>query len=309
MKSKILISLCIIVLSHTLVTAKGPVDMAAIFHQLNRPDYCTDILPHDFSYLIKLLEYGKSTKKDSEYAERVVRLYIRLVKGAPCINGYAFSDLLTRLPDLLTHCCTIKNKPAPAAPGPALPSLLDMDMFDRFKESVNNVLYNRFLTEYDAFKKNPDDFLHDISQQVLDLAQEEIAALQLRNVLVRFLEISLSKLVWSADESEKAWESTKKIAAELTNLTQQTIIEDVNELDDLFWSLTYRFSFFVDIFASNLPQNFYDTVQYDIAHKKLLLVNLEEQQDWLESKEKYLTRTLNCSKAKMFAYQNGILTN
>jgi hypothetical protein len=305
MKSKILISLCIIILSHTLVTAKGPVDMAAIFHQLNRPDYCTDILPHDFSYLVKLLEYGKNTKKDSEYVERVLRLYIRLVKGAPCINGYAFSDLLTRLPDLLSYCCAVKNKPAPASP-----TVLDMDMFDRFKESVNNVLYNRFLTDYDAFKKNPDDFLHDISQQVLDLAQEEIAALQLRNVLVRFLEISLGKLVWSADESEKAWESTKKIATDLTNLTQQAIIEDVNELDDLFWSLTYRFSFFIDIFASSLPQTFYETVQNDITHKKLLLVNLEEQQDWLESKEKYLTRTINGSKAKMFAYQDhGILTN
>jgi len=304
MKSKILISSCIILFSHTLAIAKGPVDMAAIFHELNRPEYCTDILPHDFSYLIKLLEYGKNTKKDSEYAERVLRLYIRLVKGAPCINGYAFSDLLTCLPDLLTHCCVIKNKHLSTPP-----TMLDMDMFDRFKESVNSVLYNRFLTEYDVFKKDPDNFLHDISQQVLDLAQEEIATLQLRNVLVRFLEISIGKLVWSSDESEKAWESTKKIATELTKLTEQTIIEDVNELDDLFWSLTYRFSFFIDIFASNLPHTFYDTVQHDIAQKKLLLFNLEEQQDWLEAKESYLARMLKCSKAKMFAYQNGILTN
>ena len=184
-----------------------------------------------------------------------------------------------------------------------------MDMFDRFKDSVNNVLYNRFLTEYDVFKQDPDNFLHDLSQQVLDLAQEEIAVLQVRNVLMRFLEISIGKLVWSVDESEKAWDSTKKIAAELTKLAELAIIEDINELDDLFWSLTYRFGFFVDIFASNLPNAFYDIVQHDIATKKLLLVNLEEQQDWLEAKESYLTRTLKCSKAKMFAYQNGILTN
>ncbi len=304
MKSKILMSACIIVFSNTLAIAKGPVDMAAIFHELNRAEYCTDILPYDFSYLIKLLEYGKTTKKDSEYAERVLRLYIRLVKGAPCINGYAFADLLTRLPDLLQNCCTIKNKHLTSSP-----ALLDMDMFDRFKESVNNVLYTSFLTEYDIFKQDPDNFLHDLSQQVLDLAQEEIAVLQLRNVLMRFLETSISKLVWSADESEKAWDSTKKIASELTKLTEQTIIEDINELDDLFWSLTYRFGFFIDIFASNLPQNFYDIVQHDITDKKLLLTNLEEQQDWLEAKETYLTRTLKCSKAKMFAYQNGILTN
>lgn len=305
MKSKILMSACIILFSHISVTAKGQVDMAAIFHELNRSDYCIDILPHDFSYLVKLLQYGKNTKKDSEYAERVLRLYIRLVKGAPCINGYAFADLLTRLPDLLSHCCVIKNKHLTTSP-----NLLDMDMFDRFKESVNGVLYNRFLTEYDLFKKNPDDFLQNISQQVLDLAQEEIATLQLRNVLMRFLEISINKLVWSADEPEKAWDSTKTMAAELTKLIQQNIIEDTDELDDLFWSLTYRFSFFTDIFASNLSEAFYNTVQHDIANKKLLLVNLEEQQDWLETKEQYLTRTLQCSRAKMIAYQkNGILTD
>ena len=182
-------------------------------------------------------------------------------------------------------------------------------MFDRFKESVNSVLYTSFLNEYDLFKKDPDNFLQDLSQQVLDLAQEEIAVLQLRNVLMRFLETSIGKLVWSADESEKAWDSTKKIASELTKLTEQAIIEDINELDDLFWSLTYRFGFFIDIFASTLPDAFYDVVQQDIVAKKLLLVNLEEQQDWLEAKETYLTRTLKCSKAKMFAYQNGILTN
>lgn len=303
MKSKILMSVCIMLFSHTLTIAKGPADMAAIFHELNCPEYCTDILPHDFSHLIKLLEYGKNTKKESDYVERVLRLYIRLVKGAPCINGYAFADLLTRLPDLLQHCCTIKNKQSSST------ALLDMDMFDRFKESVNSVLYNRFLTEYDVFKQDPDNFLQDLSQQVLDLAQEEIAVLQVRNVLMRFLEISIGKLVWSADESEKAWESTKKIADELTKLTELAIIEDINELDDLFWSLTYRFGFFIDIFASNLPNDFYDTVQQDIATKKLLLVNLEEQQDWLEAKESYLIRTLKCSKAKMFAYQSGILTD
>jgi hypothetical protein len=303
MKSKILISLCITLFSHTLITTKVP-DMAAIFHELNRPDYCSDILPYDFSYLTKLLEYGKSTKKETEYADRVLRLYIRLIKGTPCINGYAFADLLERLPDLLKQYCTIKNKHLISSP-----ALLDMDMFDRFKESVNGVLYNRFLTDYDAFKKDPDDFLHDISQQVLDLAQEEIAVLQLRNALMRFLEISISKLVWTPDNPVKAWDCTKKMSLELTNLAQQAIIEDVNELDDLFWSLTYRFSFFVDLFASDMSPAFFEVVHNDLTQKKLLLVNLEEQQDWLESKEKYLTRTLNTSKAKMLAYQNGILTH
>lgn len=303
MKSKILISLFILVFSHVIISTKSHVDMAVIFHELNRPEYCTDILPHDFSYLIKLLEFGKNTKKDSAYVERVLRLYVRLAKGAPCINGYAFSDLLTRLPDLLSHCCAVKNKHLLTS------SLPDMDMFDRFKESVNSVLYNRFLHEYDLFKKDPDNFLQDISEQILGLAQDEIETMQMRNVLMRFLETSIGKLVWSPDESEKVWESTKKIATELTKLAEQMIIEDITELDDLFWSLTYRFSFFTDIFAHNLSEAFYSIVEHDVAQKKLLLVTLEEQQDWLETKSAYLMRMLKRSKAKMLAYQNGILTN
>jgi hypothetical protein len=302
MKSKILI-LVYILFSHTLVSAKGP-DIVALFHELNRPEYRTDILPHDFSYLIKLLEYGKNSKKESDYAERVLRVYIRLVKGCPCINGYAFSEFLTKLPDLLQHCTLVKNKYISHTT-----PMLDMDLFDRFKESVNTVLYNQFLSDYDLFKKDPDNFLQDLSLQVLDIAQEEFALLQLRSSLMRFLEISMGKLVWSPDASEKVWDCTKKIATDLTKLTELAVIEDINDLDDLFWGLLYRFGFFTDLFASNLSQAFFDAIQHDMTQKKLLLINLEEQQDWLESKDHYLARTLKTSEAKMLAYQNGILTN
>jgi hypothetical protein len=278
-------------------------DVAVIFKQLSKPSFGTDMLPHNFSYLTNLLDFGKTTRKGRAYTERVLRVFNRLIKSTPYINAYAFSDMLETLPRLLEQDFVahksksfLKNS-----------SLLDLDMYDRFKESVNNLLYQNFLSDYDEFKKDPDDFLSALTTQIVDIVEEEVSIDQLRHVLVRFLELGTSKLVWSPEDHEHVWTSVKKISNQLAKLVEHNVVEDIDDLDDMYWSLINRFCFFVDITHTSLDIEFYHSVQHDLNHGGLTLVELEEQESWLESKEDCLNRTIQSCKAKKLAYDQGII--
>jgi len=278
-------------------------DVSVIFRTINHASYCCDVLPHDFSCLLQLLEHGQRSKKDPLYFERVLRLFTRLSKEAPCINAYAFNDLIARMPSLLQQSTTLHahtvldNK-----------TLLEMDIIDRFKGSVNSLLYTQFLNDYSGFKKDPDTFLEQVSDHISGILEEEWNVGQMRTILVRFLEVCLGKLAWSPDNYEQVWRSTKGIAHNLGTFTQQRIIEDVDDLDDMLWSLVYRFHFFLDLFGNNLPHEFYDMAGADIRNGKLLLTEIEEQQDWLVGKAEFLQNSLRSGKTRMLAFEKGILT-
>ncbi len=278
-------------------------DVSAIFKVINNRTYCSDILPHDFSCLLQLLQYGKQQKKDAIYVERVLRLFTRLVKEAPCINAYAFKDTIARMPELMKDSL----KPLVATTLDTK-TLLEMELVDRFKGSVNSLLYNKFLHDYSGFKKEPDLFLEQISQQVTTLFEQETDNSQTRAVLMRFLETCMAKLAWSPDAHELIWNSTKEISHNLKKFSDQSILEDMDDLDDLYWSLIHRFCFFLDIFGTTLSTDFYDTIQRDIAQKKLDLTELEEQQDWLICKADFLRSSVEHHKTRLLAFQNGILT-
>ena len=306
MKLKILITLLFVVNSTFCITSspqqQAP-DITALFQKINSRSYCTQILPHDFSSLLQLLDHGKKNKKKSDYFERVFRTFTRLVKEAPCINAYAFKDALYRFPELMkdavipTTCTQLDTK-----------KLLELDIIDRFKGSVNSLLYNQFLHEYAGFKKDPEHFLEQLSDQITTIVHEEYSITQLRTILVRFLETCLAKLAWLPDHQEEVWHSTKAISENLKKLVDYNIIDDVDDLDDTYWSLVHRFCVFIDLFSTNLSLEFYNTVQNDIARKKLLLTELEEQQDWLISKSDFLNNAIQEQKTRLLAHQNGIIT-
>jgi hypothetical protein len=163
------------------------------------------------------------------------------------------------------------------------------------------------LNDYSGFKKDPDIFLEQVSDHISGIFEEELMITQLRSMLIRFLELCLSKLAWSPDNCLHVWDSTKGIAHHLHLLLDNHIIDDLDDLDDMYWSLIHRMCVFIDLFANDLPDEFYTTACADIANKKLILTTLEEQQDWLINKADFLQHHLHTNKARMLAYQNGIL--
>jgi hypothetical protein len=268
-------------------------------HAYNRPEYIQDILPSNLSHFIQFLQHGKKTKQTRAYLKSVFKLFNNKVKAAPYLNAYTFSTMLEQLPELLGDHFVIAR----------------LDSLDKYKESINDILYSNFLAKYDVFKKKTHEFFDGLSQEIINVLQSDISLLEesvsvveLRQTMIRFLEIGSGKLVWSPDEPDAIWDSVKKISTQLEALMDINIINDSNDLDDLYWSLIHRFCFFLDVAGNQLPLSFYDKVKNDIATQQLLLLELEEQEPVLEPKAKWLMRAIVQAQAKREGTEKGIIT-
>ncbi len=273
--------------------------LSTIQRDLKDPKYREDILPHNFSYLIQLLEYGKKTNQPRDYAQNVFSLFSKLLKGSEYVNSYAFNALLEQMPGLLKHHFTFIHADSPAAQL----ALQDMDLLERFSKNVNATLYANFSQKFDLFKKEPDKFLNEITQQIGAAAQQEVSMELLRQTIIRFSEVGLSKMIWSSHNYESSWDNIKKTAHNLAALLEYNIVSDVNDLDEMFWSLTHRYRYFLELNSVDMPISFYEKLKQDIASQQLVLFELEEQESFLQTKADCLLQTVLTQEAKKRAYE------
>ncbi|HXW86518.1 MAG TPA: hypothetical protein VEK38_04220 [Candidatus Bathyarchaeia archaeon] len=246
---------------------------------------------------MRLIAHVHTTQKPRTYLRSVFKLFTNVVKGAQYIDNYTFTTMLEALPKYITPYFAMKK----------FRGIYDDNVFDRLKAMMDNALYVKFSTQYDQFKRDPENFLDALSQELVQAAQEEINIEQLRQSFMRFLEVCMNKLIWNAFDNEKTWDSVKVISHKLAVLLDDNILEDVNELDDLYWSLIHRYCFFLDVIGPDLSTDFYERVKNDIATQQLLLLELEEQDSFLETKLHTLQRALITSQATNRAYSQGIL--
>ena len=264
----------------------------------NNQEYTQEILPNDFSHLVQFLNNGKKTKQSRAYAKSVFKLFGNKLKAAHYVNAYAFSDMIEQMPLLLEDYFLLAKS----------------NSMNKHKENVTSILYSTFLSKYDYFKKNPQDFFDDLSQDILHALENELTALnddvtmdQLRQSMVRFLEIGLNKLVWSVEEPEKIWDSVKTISQQLERLMEHNVIDDADDLDDLYWSLVHRLCYFIEIAGPELPFDFYEKIKTEVSAQQVIMFDLEEQEAALESKSQKLMNVLVMAQAKKQATERGIV--
>ncbi len=277
--------------------------LQSIEPELKKPEYRQEVLPNNFSYFIQLLEYGKKTKQSRMYAQSIFRLFGNMLKGSQYVNAYVFSDLLGQIPELIKDNFMLYK----LQPFLSYNALNDLELLDRFQQAVVNMMYTKFTSSYDQFKEDPEKFLDELSHKITQITEEEVSIEQLRQTTIRFLDTGLNKLVWSPENKEKVWESVKTISQNLSTLMEHNIIDDVNDLDDLFWTLVHRFCFFIELTSTELPVAFYEKIKKDIASQQLLLFELEEQESFIESKTDCLMRTVLTYEAKKRAHDKGII--
>lgn len=267
--------------------------LQALQDELKNPRYVKEILPNDFSYLKQLLEYNKQTDQPRTFTRSVFKLFTNLVKGVRYINAYAFSDLLEHMPTLLQKSFVmyrtenlLRNV-----------TIYELDACDRFKKSVSTLLISSFNNNYQEFKKNPQGFLDTLSNEILDLNEEETKVELLRQSVIRFLEIALNKLVWSVEDKEESWNSVKKISNQLAGFMDKAILCDVNDLDDLYWTLVHRYCYFLELNSSEFTLEFYEKIKADISTSHCLMLELEEQDSFIEKKSSVFLKTIMANEA------------
>jgi len=272
----------------------SPSSLERFAETVKDPSYARAILPHDFNLMVDLLTYGKQTDQPREYTRSVFKMFGNLLKGAEYVNPSAMGSLLRQLPELVSHHFSFAEakKPLPDS------DLFGCDAACYFKQTINNILYNRFSNEFDLFRREPESFLENLSGQLADLSQDHLENEQLRQAIIRFLEIGLGKLIWSPTDGEKTWESAKRMGANLASLLKDRVIDDANDLIDLYWTIVQRYCYFIDIAGTGMPVSSYQQIKADLEQKRPLLLEMEEQEECLESRSSVLTRSLMVGEAR-----------
>jgi hypothetical protein len=262
--------------------------LTALQDELKNPKFVSEVLPNNFCYFKQLLEYNITSLQPRTFTRSVFKLFTNLLKGCRYVNAYALSDLLESMPPLLKKSFMLYKAELLLHNT----TIYELDAYDRFKQSVSHILVSGFNKNYQDFKQNPQEFLEKINREILAINEEEVHVELLRQSVIRFLEISLNKLVWSVDDKEESWTIVKKISHQLAHFIECNIITDVNDLDDLYWTLVHRYCYFLDLNSAELPLDFYQKIKHDIAHDHILLLELEEQDSFIEKKSDFFLKTL-----------------
>lgn len=272
--------------------------LKSLQYELRDPSYRKKILPNNFNHLSNLISTGNNSNQPPAYLRSVVKLFSNLLKGAEYVNAQAFETFMDTFPTLAQPYFSLTASRTYITNG----ALYDAHMFDRFKATVNNVLYFKFSSDYDAFKQDPAKFLEHISSEILTIAQEEITREHVRQSIVRFGEITLNKLIWDVAQPEKSWSNVKRIADQLATLLEYNVLDDTNDLDDLYWTLITRYCYFLDLTATDIAPSFYTHVKHDLLAGNIILFELPEQDSIIETKLSYMQRTLISAEAQSRAH-------
>lgn len=264
----------------------------------NQPEYGKDLLPNSFDHLEQLLYNALQTKQPRAYVQALMRLFGNKLKTSEYVNSYALEHLLDQMPALM-HSYFKASSPLP---------------LDTLHTKINTMLYETFLHKFSDFKNNPDNFFDNLAQEIVNTTQAQlqkptdISVEELRKTTLIFLEIAVGKLIWSPDEATESWKSVKQIGNHLVTIFDYDIIGDPDDLNDLFITLTERYSFFLDLTSSHLKPSFFAFVREDLAADIPLMLSMDEQEEHIESKYQRFQRSLTLAHAKLQAYQQGIVT-
>lgn len=274
----------------------------ALQKELRTPQYRKEILPNDFSHLSQLVTFGTSTNQPPAYLRSIIKLFSNMLKSSHYVNASAFSHMLETLPSELMPYFSLPASRQYISNS----ALYDAAFVDRFKTTVQTILYSKFSTEYESFRQDPDLFLKKISGNIVTIAQEEIVQEQLRQGIIRFCEIALSKLIWNPITQEQTWAITKRIGEQLATLLAHNILDDTNDLDDLHWTLLNRYCYFIELTATDMPESFYKALRNDIRSNDIVLFALKEQDYIVEPKLSYMQRTLLEAETAAYRYRSGL---
>lgn len=264
-----------------------------IEHKYNHDQYA-DFLANNFCHFEQFIK--RDTPQTRSYYQSVLRMFGNKLKQSMYINPYAYSEMLDEITPCLQKACATEHTPA----------------FKTLQTKISSAMYDAMLQKFDYLKIDPDAYFTDLSQDIISLintTQElsgDASVEELRKSFMVFFETTVNKLIWSPKEYEHAWRNVKIIADQLTRLYEKDILNDQDDLNDLFVTLLERFCLFLDLSYAEIPVEFYETVRADIGTKQFLLLELEQEQ-FLETKAQRLERAVTMTEAKTRAYHAGIL--
>lgn len=264
-----------------------------IRHCHNHEKYA-DFLVNNFYHMTQF--FKRNTPQTRSYYQSIFRMFGNKVKQSMYVNAYAFADLLHEISPQLHQVCNITLNPA----------------FDTLQKKISSAMHDAMLQRFDYLKLDPLAYFSDLSTEILhdiNAAQEltdDATVEEFRKSMLVFFELNLNKLVWNPNEYQDAWRNVKSLTEQLTQLHDARVVKDQDDLNDMFVSILERFCLYLDLSFAEIPVDFYQDLQKEIAAKNLFFLELEGE-EFFETKADRLSRAVTMAEAKTRAYHEGIL--
>lgn len=254
-----------------------------IYNHQHYPDH----LALNMNAMQEFLEYGKKQGQDTLFAQSIVKLFLQKIKACSCINAYAFTKHLTDMKAPLTYFLEKKES----------------SFWITLQKTIKDTLTNTFSLNFTAFKQEPDKFLTDLSAQLAKQTdttqtQAHVHTEQVRKDLLRFIELSCNKLVWSPEDGYDAWLNMNALACVCYDYYKLGLISDIESFDDICWSLIHRFCYFLTLAHDDISDNVITQIIDDVQKKQLALLMVEEQEDYILSKKEWLLQKLTATRTQ-----------
>jgi hypothetical protein len=275
--------------------------------EYNKPTYAEEF-SQDATHVVEFLEISDEMNLSVDHIYVCLRLFYNKLKGAEALDDTVAVQLLNNLPILLKRHFDSDNE---------TDSKLNLAFI---KKSSENLILSRLTDHHTQFRTTPDLFISNLAQDLCSFFNQEQERLKkevelneyrerLRQTVIRFFETALSKVVWNPKAPEGIWSSFIGIGNGLRSLATNNVIIHMDDLDDMFKSLTLRFCYNVDLFGGALPLQFFDEVDHDLNNGLVLFLEADEQDAGIKSKKDEIKDHLLQAKTKALAYiNNGIIS-
>lgn len=269
--------------------------------------YYSNFLSQNGSHIVEFLELSEELNLNTNSLYTCFRLFYNKIKGCELVDDTVILQILNPLPVLVEKYFIDKPK--------------KKTNLKFLKKSIEKTILFKFTDHLSEFQQKPNFFISQLSKDISKIAQKEInIALKekeqnemkerLRNLIIRFLEVTFGKLIWDTKSYESTWQSVLSIANNVIRLADYKILDHMDDLDDLLWSLTHRFCYYLNLVGSYLPIEFYEEIENDIANGTAFFLEIEEQDNDIKTKKETILESLIKAKAKAIAFEdNGIFTD
>jgi len=292
------------------------VSRTAIFNQTflqyvkedyNKPEL-TEVFSRDGSDIIQFLKITTDLNLDDSITYVGLRLFHNKIKSCDLILGKVTNSLLENFNEYL---------------GKYFDETEDYfkTELEIIRKNLEKIIFNKLS---DQFAKQENFNKSKIAQQTTDeiftLITQSVNHLQkkfddhktkerLRHVTLRFVETLLDKTVWDDNSAEEIWPSFISLSNNIQNLALSGIIDHLDDLDDLLWSLTHCFCRYFTSFGISVPTAVYNKIELDLRNNTISFLEEPEQDEGIKPKKEHITEALMRAKFKAYAYEkNGIIS-
>lgn len=269
-------------------------------------------LSQDTSDIIDFFSLAHELNLPAEHLLVGIRLLYNKIKegGAEIIND---SVVLELLPTFAIHLAPHFDTTEPAT---------HLENVDFIKKHTEEVILYKFTEHFAHFQTSPEAFIgelsHDLSmvykhqselqtQLRAKYANKQESLSRLRNLVIRFFELTIGRIIWNTLTPETIWPSVIAMAEGLKSLAEHNVLDHMDDLDDLFWTLTHRFCYFVELTGADLPLSFYAQVEQDLINKNVFFLESKEQDDGITSKKQFVIEALLKGKTRALALEQGLV--